>query len=144
MHLLFGVHPVLFCHEMQGVVERAQDEVFVDNVATVEANQLTLGDWTDGEQALTLNVWLPHSNGVVLKWVHQGGISPKLMVGGGVIGQAVVSCGRGQRSLQAYNPVIFETNLVKESSHMTCWHLEYLTDGTVLPLLKDVVIPGTL
>ena len=56
MHLLFGVHPVLFCHEMQGVVEWTKDEVFVDNVATVEADQLTLGHRTDGEQALALNI----------------------------------------------------------------------------------------
>ena len=105
---------------MQGVVEWAQDEVFVDNVAAVEADQLTLGDWTDGEQALTLNLWLPYSDSVVLKGVHQGGISSKLMVGGGVIGQAMISGAWGHRGLQADDPVIFETNLVKESSDMTC------------------------
>ena len=56
MYPLFGIHPVLFCHEMQGIVEWTQDEVLVDNVATVEADQFPLGDWTDGEQALTLNI----------------------------------------------------------------------------------------
>ena len=82
MSLLFCIHPVLCCHEVQGVVERAEDEVLVDDVAAVEADQLSLGHRASCEQPFTLNVRLPDSDRVVLEGVHQGGQSPELMVGG--------------------------------------------------------------